>query len=128
MQTEGRSITIEEAEQGRQQRVTAGLKSRIPALYDRALQALLAQKRAYAEMAAVKLELAGAVTPSQVTDVMDEIDRETTATMGADKGAKTAAQGEIASQPSGARFAMSDLNAKGAVPDIEATPKRAAKN
>jgi hypothetical protein len=128
MQAEGRSITIEEAEQGRQQRVSASLKSRIPALYERAVQAVLAQKRAYAEMASVKLELAGAVTPSQVVDVMDEIDRETNAILLAAKDVKTASQTELASQPTSARFAATELNAKGAEPAVEATPKRPAKN
>lgn len=128
MQTEGRSITIEEAERGRQERILTGLRSRVPELIERATAALLAQKRAFTEMAAVKLELAGAVTPSQVVDVMDELDRVTNAILQAEKTAQTAQQIEQASQPTSGRFATSDLQAKGAEPAVEATPKKSAKN
>lgn len=123
MQTEGRSITIEEAEVGRQQRVTAGLKTRIPVLYERATQAMLAQKRAFAEMAAVKLEISAAVTPSQVVDVMDEIDRATNAILAAEKAAPGAAQIEQATRPTAEKFANAEPAAKGAEPSVEATSK-----
>lgn len=123
MQAEGRSITIEEAEVGRQKTVTAGLKQRIPALWERAQLAMLAQKRAFAEMAAVKLELAAAVTPSQVVDTLDELDRETNAILNPPKEAKTAAQVEQASAPAAEKFANAEPAAKGNEPSVEATPK-----
>lgn len=111
---EGRSITIEEAEAGRQKAVVTGVRERNPELFKRALAAVVAQKVAFAEMTQVKVELAGAVTPSQVCDVMAVLDLESNAILTAPKEAQTLAQGEQQAQAAAP---------KQPAPPLEATPK-----
>lgn len=65
-----RSITITDAERGRQERLIADFEARCSELSKRAQEAIIGEKLALHEMAAVRLEIAGAVTPNQVPDIL----------------------------------------------------------